>query len=70
MEKRIKTRRLSEERWDVSWTEKFFHFPETDGCGGGGGFQVLYTRLISEKKTPKKKNTRTHSEWLCELIIT
>ncbi len=30
MGKGIKTRRLSEERWDVSWTGKFLHFPETD----------------------------------------
>lgn len=29
MGKGIKTRRLSEERWDVSWTEKFLRFPET-----------------------------------------
>lgn len=28
MGKGIKTRRLSEARWDVSWTEKFLHFPE------------------------------------------
>lgn len=31
MGKGIKTRRLSEERWDVSWTEKFLHFPEAEG---------------------------------------
>lgn len=29
MGKGIKTSRLSEERWDVSWTEKFLRFPET-----------------------------------------
>lgn len=28
--KGIKTRRLREERWEVSWTAKFLRFPETD----------------------------------------
>lgn len=71
MEKGIETNRLSEERWDVSWTEKFFHLPISPrqmGVAREGVPSPLHPDCL--KKQNKTKRNRTHSEWLCELIIT
>ena len=48
--KGIKMSRLSEERWDVSWTEKFLRFPDSrpGSEGEDRGRKRLYFSLVYE----------------------
>lgn len=60
MEKGIETNRLSEERWDVSWTEKFFHLPISPkqmGVAREGVPSPLHPDCLKKQNKTKQKET-------------